>query len=266
VKKERIEESTDWGPMRSDCEDRLKLEALDIVSLDGECTQRCSRSAKVRRCLAARIVPTIVMFALILLQVEQLHRIWVGLTRHGDAILAAEFTRSGLYLVFLAVPVGAFVLHDEPTTADRRPLILAVAIAASFMLVLLGLFPGGPLLLRLPVAWPLAALWVTVGGVAFGVGSVICLGMSFSFRPEARRLCQRGPYRLVRHPIYLAEILVTMGALVANPRMTMVGGELVFIFLQIVRIRAEEQLLGRALPDYREFEQSVPFRLAPLVW
>jgi protein-S-isoprenylcysteine O-methyltransferase Ste14 len=190
----------------------------------------------------------------------------VALTRHADAILAAEFMRSGLYLVFLAVPVGAMVLHDEPTTADRRPLIQAVAVAASFMLVLLGLFPGAPLLLQLPVAWPLAALWVMVGCVALGVGSVICLGMNFSFRPEARRVCQRGPYQLVRHPIYLAEILVTMGALVAKPRMTMVGGELVFILLRIVRIRAEEQLLWRDLPDYREFEQSLPFRLVPLVW
>jgi protein-S-isoprenylcysteine O-methyltransferase Ste14 len=111
-----------------------------------------------------------------------------------------------------------------------------------------------------------AALWLTVCGVAFGASAVISLGMNFSFRPEARRLSRRGPYRVVRHPVYLAEIVVTLGALLANMRMTMVLGESVFVMLQIVRLRAEEQLLSRALPEYGDFTASVRFRLVPLIW
>jgi len=61
---------------------------------------------------------------------------------------------------------------------------------------------------------------VQSGRVVAGVSASILgaltlsfLGRSFSVMPEARRLVTTGPYSIVRHPLYLFELLGVVGIL-----------------------------------------------------
>jgi protein-S-isoprenylcysteine O-methyltransferase Ste14 len=70
----------------------------------------------------------------------------------------------------------------------------------------------------------------------------------------------------VRHPVYLAEIVMSSAVLISSLRLTLVLGECVVIALQVVRIRAEERLLRSNLPAFRDFKATTRYRLIPGLW
>ncbi len=110
---------------------------------------------------------------------------------------------------------------------------------------------------------------VLVGiAVIIGVWSFRYLGTDISIYPaptENAGLVRQGPYRLVRHPIYLAVILGTIGLALAalNPFALLVA--LVFIPFFMAKTGHEEDLLMEQFPEYREYRSAVPYRLIPWV-
>jgi protein-S-isoprenylcysteine O-methyltransferase Ste14 len=87
---------------------------------------------------------------------------------------------------------------------------------------------------------------------SFTIWGMITLRQAFSVTVEARTLVTGGPYRLVRHPIYTGEVLT--GAMVVILRFSPLNAALfaLFLTLQIVRSRLEEQKLLRVFPAYRD--------------
>ena len=94
-----------------------------------------------------------------------------------------------------------------------------------------------------------------LSGTLFATFAAIVLGRSFSIMPEARRLVMAGPYSMVRHPIYLGEILGSAGLVVGSRSLGALVIYLVFVFLQIQRIRYEEAPLSRVFPEYEEYRR-----------
>ena len=81
-----------------------------------------------------------------------------------------------------------------------------------------------------------------------------------------QRVISTGPYRIVRHPMYLA-ILVMFGATpVALGSWWAVIPSLPLVAVLVARIRVEERLLGDRLEGYREYSQHTRHRLLPGVW
>ena len=83
---------------------------------------------------------------------------------------------------------------------------------------------------------------------------------------ENQQVIDTGLYGVVRHPMYMATLLL-FGS------MPLVLGSLpaFFIFLcypLIIRKRIlnEEEVLARDLPGYREYLQRVRYRLLPYIW
>ncbi len=83
---------------------------------------------------------------------------------------------------------------------------------------------------------------------------------------EGQQVVDTGLYGIVRHPMYMATILlflmipVVLGSWYA-----------LFIFafypaVIIVRLKDEEELLTRELPGYAEYKQKVKHRIIPFVW
>jgi len=94
---------------------------------------------------------------------------------------------------------------------------------------------------------------LVVAGTGWAVWSLRFLGRSISVIAQAREVVDRGPYRLVRHPLYVGELVASFGvALVANN----VGAFCFWVALcglQAYRALREEQVLWQALPGYRDY-------------
>jgi protein-S-isoprenylcysteine O-methyltransferase Ste14 len=82
-------------------------------------------------------------------------------------------------------------------------------------------------------------------------------------RPQAI-LVQTGPYRLVRHPMYVGGIVLAYGwALVVRGWLTLVYATVLFVFLDIKSTR-EERWLADKFPDYPDYQRRVR-KLIPFI-
>jgi protein-S-isoprenylcysteine O-methyltransferase Ste14 len=119
-----------------------------------------------------------------------------------------------------------------------------------------------------------AARWRAAGLALFAAGVVLyraagrTLGDARSPfvgpRPGAR-LVTHGLYRLVRHPIYLAEALIALGApltLGARWALALTAAALALLALRIGR---EERALARTFPDYARYAATTK-RIVPFVY
>lgn len=83
---------------------------------------------------------------------------------------------------------------------------------------------------------------------------------------EGQKVVDTGLYGIVRHPMYMATILLFL-------MMPLVLGSwyalIVFAFypaIIIVRLKDEEALLTRELPGYAAYKQKVRYRILPFLW
>jgi protein-S-isoprenylcysteine O-methyltransferase Ste14 len=115
---------------------------------------------------------------------------------------------------------------------------------------------------RSPDILVLAGEVVAVAGVGWILLSVLFLRRCFGILPEARGLVRRGPYSVVRHPVYLGEIAAFTGLAIAAPALANLVTLVVVVAAQLVRMRLEENALQTAFPEYRGYAESVP-RILP---
>ena len=99
----------------------------------------------------------------------------------------------------------------------------------------------------------------------FALYSALKLGRSISMMSEARRLVSRGPYALVRHPLYLGEGIVLAGLTVQFFSLSAVLIFMLQCACQIIRMNNEEQVLLRTFPQYRNYMARTA-RLIPYVY
>lgn len=88
---------------------------------------------------------------------------------------------------------------------------------------------------------------ILMAGLALGIWSVWTLGKSWSAStaaPKNIRLIQNGPYSLVRHPIYLSQMLIWLGSVIMffNPSGFLLGIAILIPTLKI-RVNTEEKNL-----------------------
>ena len=243
----------------------IETSARPVTIVDHSITHRVLD--RVRRLLTSRLLPAIALAGLVFWQLGALVSELQALNVRPGWTVLGECLRSMLYALFLCFPIAAFLTHEPPRSRDGRLFVTCAAVAATFLLAGLGLLvPSGPKLWHTSSAVVGIALAITLIGVALAVASAHSLGANFSFGPQSRALVVRGPYRLVRHPIYLAELAMIVGVTVVNLRLVPVVGALAVVGLQVVRIRAEERLLRSTFPGFSRYATMTRFRLVPFVW
>jgi protein-S-isoprenylcysteine O-methyltransferase Ste14 len=98
-----------------------------------------------------------------------------------------------------------------------------------------------------------AGYLLVVAGTGWAVWSVRFLGRSISVIAQARAVVDTGPYRLVRHPLYLGEITSSLGVAVVVGSVWAFCAWVALCLLQAYRALREEQVLLTALPGYRAY-------------
>jgi protein-S-isoprenylcysteine O-methyltransferase Ste14 len=114
--------------------------------------------------------------------------------------------------------------------------------------------------------WGLTAgLAVQLFGLAICVASFLSLGRSFGFVAADRGLVTRGPYAIVRHPIYASYLFLQAGYLLQS---ISIRNALVMVFASgcnVGRAMAEDRML--ATNDRSDaYRSRVKWRLIPGVW
>ena len=94
--------------------------------------------------------------------------------------------------------------------------------------------------------------WMTLA-TGFTAWSIWTLRRSFSITVEARALVTNGPYRWVRHPVYLGEILASAAVVAWRWSLLNVAIFALFVAIQLLRARWEESKLKRTFPEYSAF-------------
>jgi protein-S-isoprenylcysteine O-methyltransferase Ste14 len=185
----------------------------------------------------------------------------------------------GLFCVFAADNLGMFLV-----TLDLRALMLVVSETLPVVLIALrsispsmslkpfdwgvGLLGSAlPLLVRVPAfhqaVLPLGACYaIVMAGLFIQISAKISLGRSFGIVAANRGVKFHGPYRFVRHPMYLGYTITHIGILLAVPSLHNAMFYLLALGLQLMRIFREEAVL-RQDARYRAFADRVRFRLIP---
>jgi protein-S-isoprenylcysteine O-methyltransferase Ste14 len=197
------------------------------------------------------------------------------------------FVREILSLsTFLARPPLEFDWHFMSSLSARISLVVFLGLLIFFHLIrsrpvnkatgwepkvsaLLGLTLGNVLLL-LDRSTPspildLVSTSLLLAGNYLCVVVLLHLGRSISIMAEARKLVTSGPYRLVRHPLYLAEQIAIVGIFLQFLSWQAVLVLLVHFIFQIRRMLNEERVLSETFTEYRDYAARTA-RLIPGVW
>jgi len=75
-----------------------------------------------------------------------------------------------------------------------------------------------------------------------------------------------GPYSIVRHPMYLGMIVMSIFMPLALGSYWATIPMLLIIPIIIFRIKAEEEVLLRSLKGYKDYCLKTCYRLIPLIW
>lgn len=94
---------------------------------------------------------------------------------------------------------------------------------------------------------------------------LVQLSGSFSIMAEARQLVTSGPYRIIRHPLYLAEEIAVFGTLIQFFSAWTMGLIAVQLAFQLRRMRIEEKLLQEMFPAYLAYKDATS-RLIPGIY
>jgi len=104
-----------------------------------------------------------------------------------------------------------------------------------------------------------------VMGMSWSLWALMALGPNLSVLAQARGLSTGGPYRWVRHPLYVGEAVTVLGIAILIGRPLVLVLWAVLVLLQCCRAAAEEGVLMKAHPGYRDYQLRTA-RLLPGVF
>jgi protein-S-isoprenylcysteine O-methyltransferase Ste14 len=123
---------------------------------------------------------------------------------------------------------------------------------------------------------PTPNVWVsTSGGLALVIGAALTPIAVWENRfatpnvqdqsGQGQRIVDTGVYRLIRHPIYLGNLLLFGGAALWLQSYAAFAGIGVLLVMTVGRIVIEERDLRARLPDYKAYARRVRGGLIPFV-
>jgi protein-S-isoprenylcysteine O-methyltransferase Ste14 len=163
--------------------------------------------------------------------------------------------------LFLALVVVTTLTRLRPIQKAPGLEPRASALLGTFMLMTLPLLPRPELP---PILLATSSILVVIGMTAcFMV--LRWLGKSFSIMAEARRLITRGPYAIVRHPLYICEEIAVIGILIQVMSPVAFLIVVAHALVQFRRMLNEEKILTITFVEYESYAARTP-RVIPFGW
>jgi protein-S-isoprenylcysteine O-methyltransferase Ste14 len=164
-------------------------------------------------------------------------------------------------IAFLLLLAASVVLRARPTGKARGLEPRVSAFIGAFLVYALPYFPRR----ELSVTAEMVSTVLILLGSAAAVYTLSQLGRSFSMMAEARRLVTSGPYRFVRHPLYLAEELAIVGIFMQFASLWSALVLAVHLAFQLRRMHNEETVLAEIFPEYAMYRRRTA-RLLPGIY
>lgn len=177
--------------------------------------------------------------------------------------LTPAFTIIDWIYILQHLMVLIIALTRRPPEMQDRSMASNAAVFTAYtypyaQILYLNYIPGNP-------AWPGIGLALVTIGAFLSLASLISIGRRFGIRLALRELATKGPYRLVRHPMYLAYIIADIGY---NLQEWNFGTALLVMAgwaSLLYRIYAEERILSHHA-EWSSYITQVRYRLIPGIW
>jgi protein-S-isoprenylcysteine O-methyltransferase Ste14 len=218
-------------------------------------------SSFVREWVTGKLVPLLVWSLLLASEITALARSSSAMVKEGlRDDLALEVARHTLTLAFFLLVLAAYLTRLRVVSRAQgfRERVLPMLV---FMAGPVGIF------VLQKLAWPprfeaaRIAVPLSVAGLALSLWSLWHLRSSFSILAEARTVVRSGPYRLIRHPLYLGEAITMLGLCLLQGTASAMGLWAAVNLSQVVRARIEEDKLAREFPEYQVYRRQTRFIL-----
>ena len=169
--------------------------------------------------------------------------------RSDDGAAAVRWAGAALVCAFYALIIWCYLRRGRAVATSGSVTGYAAAVTATLLPFALPLLRGAP-----PGApQQYMGYLLVVAGMSWAVWSIRFLGRSISVIAQAREVVDSGPYRLVRHPLYLGEIVSSFGVAIVVGSVWALCAWVALCLLQAYRALREEQVLLQALPGYRSY-------------
>jgi protein-S-isoprenylcysteine O-methyltransferase Ste14 len=177
------------------------------------------------------------------------------------AVYVLNIAMRASVIAYLVVIAATVVVRMRPARKARGMEPRISALIGTFLLTVFAVFPRRDL----TMIAGLVSTVLTLTGNAFAVVVLTQLRGSFSIMAEARQLVTSGVYRLVRHPLYLAEEIAAAGVVMQffSPWTALIFA--VQLGFQLRRMRNEEVILGEIFPEYAAYAQRTA-RILPGIY
>ena len=114
-----------------------------------------------------------------------------------------------------------------------------------------------------------ALLVIELSGLGLGIWAILSMRIgNFNIAPDPfkwTQLVTSGPYRLIRHPMYLALLLTTLPLVINDFDLFRISVWLVLLLDLLLKLNYEEKLLARKLVGYDQY-MGKSARLIPFLY
>ncbi len=193
----------------------------------------------------------------------------------------AAWIFSSLFLLYM-LAVTVWGVHTDPDLMNERgsqaenvkgwdKIILVIRMPLFFLLpVIAGLDAGRFGWSEMPLAWQVIGFIGLIPAMVMPVWAMSAnhyLALAVRIQDDrGHQVATTGPYRYVRHPMYVGTILFGLCApLFLGSWWALIPGGLMAI-LFVIRTALEDRTLREELPGYAEYARRVRYRLLPGVW
>ncbi len=178
---------------------------------------------------------------------------WVYLANgiYGSPLLSLLVT--ALSAIYMTLIVFILLIARRPLARYETLMPNLSAAIGGFGIYLFGVLT--------PAATPLFGVYIPLVLLAAGAAIVLWalwyLRRAFSVVPQARTVVANGPYRYIRHPMYVGNMLtiVGLGLIVGTPTALLLC--LGCLALQVARARYEDHLLASTFSEYGAYMSRV---------